>query len=240
MVENFELEQDKSKSLANQINLLKQEVDRLKNELDKDNSQIKDKKEISELLSKSIDGDLSDYLDVRNKEIVLRKKDSTGNIKDNISENRSISRGGRTDKTDGPRNTVNSVGGQSNTNLEVSLKDTIQKMEDDHTVLNEQVSFILKYKFIIIQLVLIKKELKEQKKEVEKYKKLYKDSITLQDSSKSEIVTMLSNLIDKLLLEISLNAKAKEILNRIFKIMGYSELEITERLEKKKKKGLFG
>ena len=129
---------------------MKQEVDRLKNELDKDNSQIKDKKEISELLSKSIDGDLSDYLDVRNKEIVLRKKDSTGNIKDNISENRSISRGGRTDKTDGPRNTVNSVGGQSNTNLEVSLKDTIQKMEDDHTALNEQVSFILKYKFIII------------------------------------------------------------------------------------------
>jgi hypothetical protein len=89
-------------------------------------------------------------------------------------------------------------------------------------------------------LILIKKELKEHKKEVEKYKKLYKDSITLQDSNKSEIVTMLSNLIDKLLLEISLNAKAKEILNRIFKIMGYSDSEITERLEKKKKKGLFG
>jgi hypothetical protein len=125
--------------LENNIQLLRQEVERLKNELDKDNSHIKDKKEISELLSKSIDGDLSDYLDVRNKEIVLRKKDSTGNIKDNVSENRSISRGGRTDKTDGPRNTVNSVGAQSNTNIEVSLKDTIQKMEDDHTVLNEQV-----------------------------------------------------------------------------------------------------
>jgi hypothetical protein len=133
------LEQDKCKSLENNIQLLRQEVERLKNELDKDNSHIKDKKEISELLSKSIDGDLSDYLDVRNKEIVLRKKDSTGNIKDNVSENRSISRGGRTDKTDGPRNTVNSVGAQSNTNIEVSLKDTIQKMEDDHTVLNEQV-----------------------------------------------------------------------------------------------------
>ncbi len=133
------MEQDKCKSLENNIQLLRQEVERLKNELDKDNSHIKDKKEISELLSKSIDGDLSDYLDVRNKEIVLRKKDSTGNIKDNVSENRSISRGGRTDKTDGPRNTVNSVGAQSNTNIEVSLKDTIQKMEDDHTVLNEQV-----------------------------------------------------------------------------------------------------
>eukprot|EP00340_Litonotus_pictus_P008282 CAMPEP_0170518200 /NCGR_PEP_ID=MMETSP0209-20121228/3941_1 /TAXON_ID=665100 ORGANISM="Litonotus pictus, Strain P1" /NCGR_SAMPLE_ID=MMETSP0209 /ASSEMBLY_ACC=CAM_ASM_000301 /LENGTH=2436 /DNA_ID=CAMNT_0010803667 /DNA_START=704 /DNA_END=8014 /DNA_ORIENTATION=- len=229
VVENFDLEQEKSKSLDNQLTLLRIELEKLKGEKE-ENLKIQDKKDISEILSKSIEGDLSDYLDIKNNNhnitAGLRKKDSTGNIikQDNASDNRSISRGGVTPKTD-VKNTIASI--KSNINLENSYKETINRLEDDHTAMTELVAHI-------------KKELKDTQKDLERYKKKYNEAISLQDSNKSEIVTMLSSFIDKLIAEISLNDKTKELVRHILKILNYSDTEIKDRLEKKKKKGIFG
>ena len=73
---------------------------------------------------------------------------------------------------------------------------------------------------------------------MEKYKKL---ATTLQDEKKSEIITILSNFVDKLLSEVTLNNKAKEYARHILIILNYSENEIAERLDKDKKKkfGIF-
>lgn len=76
---------------------------------------------------------------------------------------------------------------------------------------------------------------------MEKYKKAYNESITLQDSNKSEIVIMLSSFIEKLIDEVTLNTKAREFMRHILKILNFSDKEIIDKLEnnKKKKKGLF-
>ena len=116
--------------------------------------------------------------------------------------------------------------------IEINVRD-ISKIEENE-------------KLLIDQLIKIKSELKDTRVKVENYKKKYESSITLQDGKKSEILSMLNSAIEKLILEISITPKLKELIIVILKMLDYNESEINnlinksiERSKLKNKKGLL-
>lgn len=82
--------------------------------------------------------------------------------------------------------------------------------------------------------------MKETKASRDKFKKLYNETLTLQDGKKSEIISMLSDLILRLIDEVNLTSKNKDIFKLILKMLNFEEKEIEMRLDKKKKKSFFG
>lgn len=81
----------------------------------------------------------------------------------------------------------------------------------------------------------LKLEMKQLKQERDKYHKSYLQCITLQDGNKTEIINMLSQSIETLIREVSLNAKIKEIFRRILMMLNYSNTEIDNVFLNRKK-----
>jgi len=110
-----------------------------------------------------------------------------------------------------------------------SIKDNILKMEEEQKLFAEQ-------------LMNIKDELKDTRKQKENFKKLYEQSLTFKDDKKTEIINLLKQAVEKLILEITLTPKIKELLFVILRVIDYKDEEINEILKKKeaKKGGIFG
>lgn len=215
-LDEIQTEKKKRDNYEIEIAKLKDEVNKLKIQIEDETE--KNKKEISDILSKSIDQDLSDFLEMKSgNNVNLKKKDSTGLIKDKETLS-NLSKGLKTDKTSELKHTNNSI---TNPNIENTYKETIQKIEEDNDLMLEQNK-------------LLKKELKEAKIELEKYKRLYKEQSTL-GGDKIEHINMLAALIERLILEVTLNKKIKEIISTMMRILNFTDNEISEKLEKKKK-----
>lgn len=73
----------------------------------------------------------------------------------------------------------------------------------------------------------------------DRFKSLYNESLTLQDGRKTEIINMLSNLVERLISEVTLNSRNVEIFRLIFKMLNYNEGEIDSLVSKKTKKGFL-
>lgn len=86
----------------------------------------------------------------------------------------------------------------------------------------------------------MKAELKETKKELENSKKKCQEALTLQ-GEKNEMVEMIRTAFEKLIFEIQLTQKIKDILVIIMNILGYTHEHIEElfNMKQPKKKGFL-
>jgi hypothetical protein len=90
-------------------------------------------------------------------------------------------------------------------------------------------------------LTTIKEELKETRQQRDGFKRKYEESLTLQDGRNGELVNMLRQAIERLIFEISITPKIKEILTVVLKMLDYDEGTIQQIFEMKqsKKKTFF-
>ena len=72
------------------------------------------------------------------------------------------------------------------------------KMEEEQKLFAEQVWYVLN------QLLNIKEELKETRKQKENFKKLYEQCLSFKDEKKTEIVNILKQAFEKLIQEITI------------------------------------
>jgi hypothetical protein len=77
--------------------------------------------------------------------------------------------------------------------------------------------------------------LKETRHQREYYKKKFEESSKLFDGKKNEILTMIKQALEKLINEIALSPKIKEILAVIMRVLDYTEDEINIVLKEKRK-----
>jgi hypothetical protein len=91
------------------------------------------------------------------------------------------------------------------------------------------------------QLSTIKKELKETREERDIWKRKFEESITLADGKKNEVLTLLRQAVEKLIIEITVTPKIKEIISVILRVLDYSEDNITQIfiMKEKNKKNFF-
>ena len=107
-----------------------------------------------------------------------------------------------------------------------SVVDSFSKLEESERNFNEQ-------------LILLKSELKETRKMKEMYRKQYEDSIKFQDSRQDNLINQLKSALQNLVLEATLNTKAKNLAEVMMKILNFKEEEIKIIFDKKKKTGFF-
>lgn len=100
-------------------------------------------------------------------------------------------------------------------------EDTISKFEENEKNLQEQ-------------LVFLKDEIRNLRKEVEMYKKMYNESISLEGKN-SNLIEIIKNAFENLIFEVSLNTKAKGYAKIIMNILSISEEEQKRIINKKKK-----
>lgn len=115
-----------------------------------------------------------------------------------------------------------------NTFVQENLKDTIAKYEEHEELLQEQ-------------LMTIKKELKETREERDIYKRKFDESITLADGKKNEVLALLRQAVEKLIIEITVTPKIRELLSVVLRVLDYSEDQITQIfiMKEKNKKNFF-
>jgi hypothetical protein len=89
------------------------------------------------------------------------------------------------------------------------------------------------------QLQTIKKELKATREERDTFKRKFEESITLADGKKNEVLHLLRQAMEKLIIEITLTNKIKELLSVILRVLDYTEDQIQIILSSKDKKKNF-
>lgn len=208
-------EEKKVELLEKEKELLKMELDRAKTEIDKDISGIRNR-QYSDARE-----DLSKS-DASISDYLNNRDKGSKRLENSERNNQSVSKAyGK--ETQGSIKTINQ---------ENSYKETINHLENDREAANTQ-------------LILLKSEIKEIKKERDDFKKLYdqlrKQSISLA-SGKPEIVSIIASTMEKILtLEPPIvNDKNREMLKLILKSLTIPEDKISDLLEKKKKKNFFG
>lgn len=88
---------------------------------------------------------------------------------------------------------------------------------------------------LVEQLTTIKEELKETRQQRDIYKKKFDESGKLFDGKRNEITSMIKQALEKLIFEIQLTPKIREILTVIMRVLEYTEDEINALLRDKKK-----
>ncbi len=87
---------------------------------------------------------------------------------------------------------------------------------------------------LVDQLTTIKEELKETRQQRDIYKKKFEESGKLFDGKRNEVTSMIKQALQRLILEMKLTPKIKEILTVIMRVLEYSEEEIAALLSQKK------
>lgn len=216
------LEADKI-HLNNEIIILKKELHKeiSKRSNNKQSKSNKINKEEQANLSKSnTEEDISDYLDNKNfnKNLPI-KKDIEKESNNSVSLNNK-----QTIINKNNKETNNSL---KTSNLDNNAQDAINRLEADQEAFNQ----------IIIAL---KKEIKDLTKEKNNYKKLYNESISVLDGSKSEIINLMSSTVERLIQEVKITKTVKELFKMLLLAMNYSDNKINELFDSKKRKSMFG
>ena len=91
------------------------------------------------------------------------------------------------------------------------------------------------------QLTTIKKELRDTREERDVFKRKFDESITLADGKKNEVLTLFRQAVEKLIIEITITPKIKEIVSVILRVLDYSEDQISQIFiaKEKNKKNFF-
>jgi hypothetical protein len=81
--------------------------------------------------------------------------------------------------------------------------------------------------------------LKATREERDLFKRKFEESITLADGKKNEVLHLLRQAIERLIVEITMTNKIKELLSVILRVLDYTEEQIQIILNSKDKKKNF-
>lgn len=219
-------------------------LNELTNEID--NNLLNDKQQQSfikinenNLLSTSFEKELEKYNEIYESKAERNKRDydiDTSQVEININEEVFKGKSNENKKND-EKNILRLLNMQKSQYIQIFDKDQNQNVQinqvnveakDEYINENEEIKTLLE------QLKEIKNELRETRKDRDKFKNKYNSCVSSQfGSTNNEIITMLGTMFEKLFEEIELTVKVKDICSLIFKILNYSSEEIAFLVSKK-------